>query len=285
VDHHRGRLAVVVINMNAYIDAHLRHLRAAGRAATTIRDRGKVLRRADAQLPQGLFQASTAELEEWLATPGWSRWTLATYHMHLRGFFRWLTAGQTPMADYDPMTEIPRPRMPARVPKPVTDAELARALDGSDATWRLVITLAAYAGLRVSEIRRLRREDVTAEWLTVREGKGGQDAILPTHPAVWRLVRDLPAGPVVDAAVTAHLSASARRHFDGLGLPEVHMHRIRHWFGTAVQRAQGDLRVTQELMRHASPATTAGYAKITDGQRRQAVTALPIPASSLQDAA
>ena len=37
-------------------------------------------------------------------------------------------------------------------------------------------------------------------------------------------------------------------------------HRLRHYFATAVYRKGLDLRLTQELMGHASPATTAVYA-------------------------
>ncbi|HET6215358.1 MAG TPA: tyrosine-type recombinase/integrase [Micromonosporaceae bacterium] len=282
-----GRVAIDGQIMKTYLDAHLTHLRAAGRSARTIHDRAGVLRRADTQLPHGLFRAAAAELEAWLATPSWSRWTLCTYQMHLRGFYHWLTSGHDPMADYNPMTEIERPRTPACIPDPVTDEELARALARSDPIWRLVITLTAYAGLRASEAGRLRREEVTAESLIVRGGKGGLDAVLPTHPAIWVIVKDLPPGPLFAPAFGARLSSRARAHFDQLGMPEVHLHRFRHWYGTTVQRAQGDLRVTQELMRHASPATTAGYAKVTDEQRRQAVTALPILATptSRQDPA
>jgi integrase len=36
-------------------------------------------------------------------------------------------------------------------------------------------------------------------------------------------------------------------------------HNLRHWFGTEVYAACRDLRVTQEMMGHANPTTTAGY--------------------------
>ena len=37
------------------------------------------------------------------------------------------------------------------------------------------------------------------------------------------------------------------------------LHQMRHWFGNQVHAATGDLRVTQELMGHASQSTTASY--------------------------
>ena len=55
-------------------------------------------------------------------------------------------------------------------------------------------------------------------------------------------------------------------------------HSLRHFYGTQTLRSSGgNLRVTQELMRHASPATTAIYTKVDDEQMRAAVDALPIP--------
>lgn len=265
--------------MNDWILAHLRHLRAAGRSADTVRDRRGVLYRADTQLPHGLVAAATAELEAWLSRPDWSRWTLCTYHTHLRGFFRWATGGSDPYLGWNPMADIPRPRPPRCLPDPVDDAELALALDRSDRWWQLVIVLAAYAGLRAGEICRLAREDVTEVRLTVL-GKGEKARAVPTHPLVWAVVAQLPPGPLIamsagGPAKSRWLSNRARIHFDRLGLPNVHLHRFRHWFGTTVQRLQGDLRVTQELLGHASPATTAGYAAVADAQLRAAVTALP----------
>lgn len=264
-----------------YIDAYKRHLLAAGRSKSTVRGRGSVLLRADAALPRGLLRATTSELETWLAEPGWIGWTLWTYHMHLRGFYAWACGGRAPMLDWNPMTEVSRPAVPRCVPDPVTGDQLAIALRRSTGLWRLAITLAAYAGLRVDEMARLERRDITQDTVRVRIGKGGQAGVVPTHQAVWALVRGLPAGrllirrsgrPVPDGN---WLSRYARAHFDQLGMPDVHLHRFRHWFGTTIQRSQGNLRVTQEALRHASATSTVGYTLVTDEQRRQAVTALP----------
>jgi site-specific recombinase XerD len=63
-----------------------------------------------------------------------------------------------------------------------------------------------------------------------------------------------------------------------LGVPQpMGLHMLRHAYATALLRATEDggaganLRVTQELMRHASPATTAVYTQVTDQERRRAV--------------
>jgi site-specific recombinase XerD len=41
-------------------------------------------------------------------------------------------------------------------------------------------------------------------------------------------------------------------------------HQLRHRFGTAVYAETRDLLLTQRLMRHSNPSTTAGYAAVAD---------------------
>lgn len=261
------------------IDAHVAHLRAGGYAVRTITDRYELLSRMDDQLPEGLCEASTDELEQWLSDPTWSQWTRVTYHSHVRGFFRWACAGDDPYLDWDPSADLARPRNPNRVPHPVTEEELNAALSRSDRRWRLVVLLAAFAGLRAGEISRLRREDVTAEQIRVVKGKGGRDAVLPTHPSIWALVARMPAGLLVRTRTGREftgdqLSVMARHHFNSIDMPEVHLHRLRHRFATELIRSGADIRTVQELMRHSSLATTAGYIQVTDQQRVLAITSL-----------
>jgi integrase len=53
-------------------------------------------------------------------------------------------------------------------------------------------------------------------------------------------------------------------------------HQLRHWFGTNVLRAaDGNLRVAQERLRHASPASTAIYTPVEDKDRTLRVMRLP----------
>jgi integrase/recombinase XerC len=48
-------------------------------------------------------------------------------------------------------------------------------------------------------------------------------------------------------------------YLHSLGIPDT-AHSLRHSFGTEFYRASKDIRLTQELMGHASPITTAIYA-------------------------
>jgi integrase len=58
----------------------------------------------------------------------------------------------------------------------------------------------------------------------------------------------------------------------------VTFHQLRHFYGTETYAATGqDLLMTQRLMRHSSPSTTAGYAATADAVAAAAVARIPLP--------
>lgn len=273
--------------MNTWIARHVAHMRSAGLAADTIEDRQLVLGRLDRELPMGLIEATVEELEDWLAGPStpcshWCNQTKATYYGHLTGFYRWAAdPHRYPHLSHDPSMSLTRPKVPPGVPRPVTDEQLATILDRIAGRWRIYCLLAAYAGLRSCEIALIRREHITEADLRTR-GKGGKLALLPTHPIIWHAVKDLPSGKIAvrdsGLKVTARwVSGRTAYHLRSIGVP-TSLHPLRHWFATSALSNGADLRTVQELMRHASPATTAIYTQITNEQRRLAVQALPVPA-------
>lgn len=264
--------------MSFLIDLHLAHLRAKGQSKRTVEARSDVLRRLHNELPYGLAYAATDELDAWLGNPGWSRWTRSTYAMHIRGFYRWATAAGH--LDGDPTADMARPRNPRCLPKPVTDDELRLALERSADPWYTAILLASHEGLRVSEIARLDRADVTEEVIHL-VGKGGDPEVVYTHPVVWehvkhrtgRLVRG-PSGQLINGRWLSHRQAA---HFRSIGLPGVHMHRFRHWFATALMDSGHSLRTVQESLRHSSVTSTQIYTRVRSEQRRLAIRSLPTP--------
>lgn len=280
--------------MSVLLSAHLRDLKTAGYSPRSIEDRRRLLDSLDRDrdhFPEGIDRASTDELAEWLDHDDWAPWTRWTYREHLVNFYRWeVSAGRL---DWSPAEDLPRMRRPNQRRRPVTDDQLRQALERSDPWWRLAITLCAYEGLRAREAARLRREDVTADDLTVR-GKGGRVDTLPTHPQVWRLVEPLPDGlllPGRDGREVAKIPQRARHHFDRIGLPDVHLHKLRHWFATMLMRAGVDIETIRLLMRHEHLSSTAIYLHEVNGQRSNAIRTLPVlhgldeNASSQQNAA
>lgn len=268
------------------IQAHIRHMTAAGYAANTIRDAGRLLDRVNAELPFGLPTALPEELAEWLAqqgqsreTPdeGWSRQTRKTYRDHLCRFYRWAADTSDPWIDTNPATGLRAPRVPVGLPRPATDEQVRICVTRAAQPWRLHCMLAAHAGLRPCEIARLRREDIDEQWVHIHLGKGDKSRRIPTHRRIWAAVEPLPAGPLTHrrTATAQWVSQATARHIRRTLRIDVTLYNLRHWYGTRVQAAQGDIRVTQELMGHSSPVTTSRYTQVSDRRLRSAIDALP----------
>jgi hypothetical protein len=145
---------------------------------------------------------------------------------------------------------------------------------------RAYVTLAAFAGLRVHEIAKVRGEDVRDELHVV--GKGGVTATVPLHGLVVDLRDRMPSrdwwfpapsghGHVHRCSVSTAISAAMRRaEVDAVP------HALRHFFCSEVLRSSGgDLRTAQRAARHASPATTAIYTQVADETLTKAVVGIP----------
>lgn len=263
------------------IDAHIAHIKAGGYSRNTVEDRGILLRRINRELPMGLERATVEELEGWLSRDGWSAQTRATYYGHVRGFFAWAGHPNRPILDWDPSASLVRPRVPLGLPRPVSDAELAQAITQTRPPWRMFVVLAAYAGLRCCELATIDRTDVSERYLIVT-GKGGKTRPVPTSPQIWRLVEPLPPGLLAGGRTAEVITRDGNEHLRRRVGRGITWHRFRHWFGTNLLGRGANLRTVQELMGHASPATTAIYTQITDEQRVMAIAALPAlaPAST-----
>lgn len=254
-----------------HLDAYLRHLALAGHPKTTVDTYRSILRQAVAQLPDGLL-ATPEEILGWLATrPG--RNTRATYATGLGGFYEWCVRTRRLAADDNPMLEVPQQKRSRGLPRPCTHEQLALILTTAADPFRLWSHVFAYAGARCVEVSRLRREHITPE-VTYLHGKGDKERAVPTHPELWRAVADLPPGPLATCSA-GQISRRSSREFTRLGLADVTAHRLRHWYGTYVQAAAGDTRVTQELLGHASVSTTQVYTLVSQASMRAAVLALP----------
>jgi integrase len=101
-------------------------------------------------------------------------------------------------------------------------------------------------------------------------GKGGNQRTVPLHPKVREALSMLPADdglyviPRMDGWKDRHLhpgriSGMINEYLHEMGIPDT-AHSLRHRFGTDFYRASKDIRLTQEIMGHSSPTTTATYA-------------------------
>lgn len=265
--------------MSYLIELHLGALRAGGASPKTVAKRYEVLNRLHNHLDFGLAYAATEQIQAWMANPYWARWTRCTYDSHIRGFYGWATAAS--YLDGDPTIEMTRPKRPRCMPRPASDDQLAACLA---APWPVgdMTALAAYEGLRAGEIAACDRIHITPDTTYVPTGKGGDPGTVPTHPYVWERFGSRRPGPLFldrfgRPVSSGWVTDTARRLLDRMGLQGLTIHQFRHWFGTNVQERFGDIRVTQECLRHASVTSTQVYTFVSAGRRTAAVATLPTP--------
>lgn len=262
------------------IDAYLDHLTEIERAAATIETYADILRYLDRKLPWGLDRACHDELIETIhRRPRLSPASRKLHRAAVRGYFTWACDPDAPRLNFDPSSHLPSVKLPRRAPRPCDTEQLADILHRAREPFRLWFLLAAYAGLRCVEISRLDREHVTRDtmWVT---GKGSHEREIPTHSDVWAAIGRLPPGPVArtpdgkrraDRHEVSDRANHCLRHTLG---HRITMHRLRHWYGSELYQHAGEF-VAQQLLGHASPATTAIYALVPDARKRAAVAALP----------
>jgi len=272
------------------IALHLRHLELLGRAPETIACRRRALTRMQQLLGVPLLEASGEDLAVWRATLNVGPGTVAGYVSHARSFYEW--ARLTCRYDGNPAAGLPVPKQGRTLPRPITEADLLAAVTGAPPRIRPWLVLAAYAGLRAKEIALLRRECVRetarppALLIALSATKGHRERVvplsrfclgelldhgLPRSGYVFRRADGLP-GPNTPSRV----SQVANNWLRGAGI-DATLHQLRHRFGTQVYAVDHDLRLTQELLGHARPSTTAGYAAWDQASAAATVEALPAP--------
>ncbi len=204
---------------------------------------------------------------------------LRTFHRFLR------TEGEM---EGDPVRDVDRPRLWKKLPVVLDVIEIERLLSAPDTTKdlgirdRALLEVAYGAGLRVSELIGLRRQDADLEERLVRVlGKGRKERLVPFgRPAAEWMVRWL-EGPrkrlLERRASTDILFLNARGsglsrmgfwkilrgHVETAGIRKhCSPHTLRHSFATHLLEGGADLRVVQELLGHADIATTQIYTQV-----------------------
>ena len=245
-----------------------------------------------------LGRVATADLRAWMAQErgrGLSARSLARALSAVKGFHAWLAESRGLVAPA--VTATRGLRIKTRLPRPVAP-DAARALIAavelqSTAPWigardLAVVTLLYGCGLRISEALGLRQADAPlGEVLRIR-GKGGRERLVPVLPVAARAVEAYrailpfapePAAPLFLGARGGALNpravqqAMARARMQ-LGLPATATpHALRHSFATHLLEAGGDLRTIQELLGHATLASTQVYTGVDQARLMQAYAA------------
>lgn len=182
----------------------------------------------------------------------------------------------------NPARRLPRILIPRAVPRPCPDGAILAALGTvTDERVQLAIRIGADTGLRRMEIAGLRRDSVegwAGEWRLRVRGKGGHERVVPIDDELAERLLASQTAHIFPGVAGGHITPRHLGKLIAQALPDKYTaHTLRHRYATAVYEATTDIRVTQELLGHASPATTAIYTKVSDDAMRRAATAVRLP--------
>jgi integrase/recombinase XerD len=207
----------------------------------------------------------------------------------LRIFFRFLCARN--MLPSDPAEKLPLPKLPHALPEPLSLASINKLLLAPQGQTplairdRALLELLYACGLRISELCNARLEHIDLKEAIIRAtGKGNKTRLVPIGQAALKaieeyLVRARPqlvspkSGAAIFLSIRGHQLTPARiwqlvsSYGKKAGLEKaIHPHQLRHSFATHLLSGGADLRIIQEMLGHASIATTQIYTHVDQSQ-------------------
>ena len=283
---------------DALIDEYRSHLTAErGLSVHTVRAYTSDLTELAAQVAVPPSAVTLGGLRGWLAAMADAEAAPATVQRRVacvRGFFAW--AAREGHVAADPAARLKAPKRGRRLPKVLSADAMAEVLDGAEVRAAeegsaiavrdaALLEILYSSGLRVSELVGLRLRDVDGERRAVMVlGKGGKERTVPLGaPALaaleaWLVRRPELAGPAspdtiflgerggaLDPRVARRVVHAATGPGEGVG-----PHALRHAMATHLVEGGADLRSVQEMLGHASVATTQIYTHVTSERLNQA---------------
>ena len=235
----------------------------------------------------GVLRRYLAELNE----RGYARSTLARRASSLRRWFSLLERRGVVAADGARL--LTSPKQGRHLPRVLRVDEVERLLSAPDPRTTagcrdlLLLELLYGSGARVGEVCALDLSDLDLPQQLLRlHGKGGRDRIVPFgEPAAdaarqyLAVARSQLAGSTVTNALllntrggrlgTRDARTVVERAARRAGIGHVTPHTLRHSFATHLLESGAEIRVVQELLGHASLATTQRYTHLSRGRLRE----------------
>jgi integrase/recombinase XerD len=227
-----------------------------------------------------------------LRTEGLGARSRARHLVALRGFYRYLA--QEKLLAQDPAKLLDLPKTPLKLPEVLGVDEVRRLLNSPDTRSTQGIRDAAMlevlyaAGLRVSELTRLKIQDVHLDAGFVRVfGKGSKERVVPIgqyarekilfylENARGRLLREHASPYLFVARAGRPMTRQAfwkllRQYAANAGLTRtVTPHSLRHSFASHLLEGGADLRAVQVMLGHADISTTQIYTHVTTDRLRE----------------
>jgi len=194
---------------------------------------------------------------------------------------------------------LARPEMPERIAYARQPCKLPRVLSAEEVVCfleavpglksRTALTTAYAAGLRVSEVVRLKVPDIESHRMLIRveQGKGGKDRyamlskqLLLVLRTYWRLTRPthwlFPGSDSSRPLNREVLYAACRSACKATGLKRVTVHTLRHSFATHLLENGTDIRIIQTLLGHNHLSSTAIYTQVANSTIRKTTSPLDL---------
>jgi integrase len=178
------------------IDAYITVMTAADRPAT-IYLRSFHLAKMAREIGGNPAELTADQLVTWFSGQQWGTETRRSYRATIRGFLRW--AYRTKRIPVDLVDELPHVRVHRGPPRPTPDQVWHQARTDADPRVKLMLRLAAEAGLRRGEISRIHSRDLlpgTAGHQLLVHGKGGKQRVVPINDSLAAAIR-AQAAPVI----------------------------------------------------------------------------------------
>lgn len=286
-------------DLEALLQEYGRHLRLGrNRSAHTVRayvaDARSLLRHLYSRAADsGVGEIDLPLLRSWLSEQsgaGAARTTMARRASAARTFTGWLT--HTGRLAIDPGPRLGSARAHRVLPAVLGREQAAAAMDAAQSGAaqqdpmalrdRLIVELLYATGIRVSELCGLDIDDIDRERRLVRVlGKGNKERAVPFGPpadaALESWLRSGRPAFVTTESGRALLLGRRGRRLDQRqartvvhevvsaipGAPDMGPHGLRHTAATHLLEGGADLRIVQELLGHASMATTQLYTHVS----------------------
>ncbi|WP_279298793.1 tyrosine-type recombinase/integrase [Paraflavisolibacter caeni] len=173
--------------------------------------------------------------------------------------------------------DLPRPKKPKKLPTVLAESEVARIiLQTKNLKHRALLMTAYSAGLRVSELVKLRIKDIDPGrmMIHIREGKGGKGRMVPLSQTLLETLRiyyqqykpgeylfEGENGGPYSARSAQEILKKAKRWAGIQKKGSIHL--LRHSYATHLLEAGTDVRYIQVLLGHNSLKTTLRYTHVS----------------------
>lgn len=224
------------------------------------------------------WDVTVDELVGWLAEQDWKSSTRRSYYSSLRGFYGW--ARDRGLVETSPAHALPSVKPTRTRASPIPEDDYERAYVTAPSTKILIATLlAGDCGLRRFEIAKARVDDVRRDllgWHINVVGKGGHERDVPLPDDLALLILDQPAGWLFPSPAPGHegkhVTPGCMGKWIRKNLPRrFATHSLRHRAATVALEETLDIRAVQDMLGHASVATTELYTHVDNRRVKAAV--------------